>query len=76
MLDKLQAVANRYEEINSQLYQPEVAAQPDLYSALMKELGTLRPIAEAYQTYQAQQSRLQEAEELLADSSGHKELQQ
>jgi len=68
MIDRLQAVANRYEEVNNRLYQPEVTTQPELYSALMKEANELRPIAEAYSRYQEQQQRLTEAQEMLSDS--------
>ena len=74
MLDKLQAVANRYEEINSQLYQSEIASQPDLYNALLKEAAQLQPIADAYARLNAQKERLAEAQELLADSGSDKEL--
>ncbi len=76
MFSKLQAVVNRYEEINSQLYQPEVAAQPELYSALMKECAILRPIAEAYTAYTTVQGAITEAEELLAEAGGDKELRE
>ena len=76
MFSKLQAVVNRYEEINSQLYQPEVATQPELYNALMKECATLRPIAETYTAYEAAQEALAEAEDLLADSGGDRELRE
>ena len=74
MLDKLQTVANRYEEINTQLYQSEIAAQPDLYNALMKEANQLRPIADAYAAYNAEKARLADAQDLLTDSGTDKEL--
>ena len=74
MLDKLQAVANRYEEINTQLYQSEIASQPDLYNALLKESAQLQPIAEAYTHLCEQKNRLAEAHELLSDSGTDKEL--
>ena len=74
MLDKLQAVANRYEEINSQLYQSEVAAQPELYNTLLKESAQIQPIAEAYARLCEQKVRLFEAQELLSDSGADKEL--
>ena len=67
MLDKLRAVAQRYEEITNRLYQPEVTTQPELYSALMKEANTLCPIAEAYASYTAQQIRLDEVQDMLND---------
>ena len=74
MLDKLRGIAQRYEEITNRLYQPEVTTQPDLYSALMKEANALRPIADAYAQYTAQQARLSEAEEMLAETD--KDLRQ
>ena len=74
MLDKLRAVAQRYEEITNRLYQPEVATQPELYSALMKEANALRPVAETYAAYTAQQIRLNEARDMLNDSD--KDLRQ
>ena len=67
MMDKLQAVANRYEEITNRLYQPEVTTQPELYSALMKEANELRPIAEAYAAYLAHRTSMDEAREMMAD---------
>lgn len=76
MFEKLQAVANRYEEITNQLYQPEVAAQPDMYSALMKESAALRPVAETLAAYQAQQERFTQAQELMAECDGDRELHQ
>lgn len=74
MLDKLQAIAHRYEEINSQLYQSEIAAQPDLYNSLLKEASQLQPIADTYTRLCEQRNRLHEAQELLADSHTDKEL--
>ena len=74
MLDKLQAVAHRCEEINSQLYQAEVASQPELYNALLKEASQLQPIADAYARLCNQKHRLAEAQELLTDSGDDKEL--
>lgn len=68
MLHKLQSIVHRYEETTNRLYQPEVTTQPELYSALMKEANALRPIAEAYTAYSAQQTRLAEAEEMLTDA--------
>lgn len=74
MLDKLRGIAQRYEEITNRLYQPEVTTQPDLYSALMKEANALRPIADAYTEYVAQQARLAEADAMLTDAD--KDLRQ
>ena len=76
MLDKLQSIANRYEELNAQMYQSEIAAQPELYQALLKEANQLRPIAEAYAGLCAEKQRLCDAQELLADGGCDRELKQ
>ena len=71
MIDKLQAVANRYEEIENRLYQPEVTTQPELYQSLMKEANQLRPIVEVYTAYQQQQAALADAQEMLEIETDH-----
>ena len=76
MLDKLEIIANRYEEINSQLYQSEVAAQPELYNALLKEANQLQPIAETYARLCDEKRRLADAMECMAESRNDKELRQ
>ncbi len=76
MMDKLQAIANRYEEITNRLYQPEVTTQPDLYNALMQELNELRPVAEAYTAYRAQVQQKADAEELMASADCDADMRQ
>ncbi len=74
MIDKLQAVANRYEEINAQLYQSEVATQPDLYNALLKESAQLQPIVEIYTRLCEEKDRLIEAQDVMNDNGADREL--
>jgi len=74
MIDKLRAIAQRYEEITNRLYQPEITTQPDLYSALMKEANSLRPIADTYAEFITQQTRMTDAQEMLIETD--KELRQ
>ena len=76
MIDKLQVIANRYEEITAQLYQSEIAAQPDLYNTLLKEANQLQPIAEAYARLCAEKQRLSDAMDLLSESGNDKDLKQ
>lgn len=73
MINKLQAVANRYEEISSRLYQPEVTTDPAQYSALMKEANELQPLAEAYTEYRMLERTIAEVREMLK-SETDKEL--
>ena len=76
MVDKLQAIAHRYEEITNQLYQSEIAAQPDLYNALLKEANRLQPIAATYAQLCSEHQRLNDAMELMAECGNDKDLKQ
>lgn len=73
MINKLQAVADRYEEITNRLYQPEVTTDPVQYSALMKEANELQPLAEAYAEYRTLEQTISEVREMLK-SETDKEL--
>ena len=48
MLDKLQAVANRYEELCAKAEQPDFYADPARAAKLLKEKNDIEPIVEAY----------------------------
>ena len=76
MFEKLEALAQRYEEIQQNLYDPTVTAQPDLFASLMKQSRELQPIAEAYAAYTTVLERLNEAESLLTEAGDDKELRQ
>lgn len=76
MLEKLEALARRYEEIQQNLYDPTVTAQPELFASLMKQSRELQPIAEAYEAYVTAQRHLAEAESLLSEVGDDKELRQ
>ena len=76
MVDKIQAIAHRYEEITNQLYQSEIAAQSELYNALLKEANRLQPIAEAYARLCNENQRLNDAMELMTECGNDKDLKQ
>lgn len=65
MLDKLQAVKLRYEEINIKLQDPGVVSDNAQYCALMKEYKNLTPIVEKYDQYVNAKKSFDEAKELL-----------
>ncbi len=65
MLDKLQAVRNRYDEINNKLQDPSVITNNALYSTLMKDYKSLTPLVEAYDEYKAASEGFEEAKTLL-----------
>ena len=67
MLEKLQAVRDRFDEIGSLLQDPAVVTDPARFRALMKEHKTLAPIAEAFDAYRAAETAFCEAQSLLAE---------
>lgn len=75
MFENLQVFENRYEELNLKLYDPQSAADRELYAALMKEHKEITPIVEAYRAYQGCVESLAEAKELLEETS-EKELRE
>ena len=48
MLDKLQAVANRFEELCARSEQPDFYNDPKKAAKLLREKNDLEPIIEAY----------------------------
>ena len=67
MLDKLNALVLRWEDLEAQLSDPAVYGDTEKLRTVTRELKELGPVVETYQAYrQAQQSRA-EAEELLHD---------
>ena len=66
MLEKLQAVASRYEELCAKAEQPDFYADPARAAKLLKEKNELEPIVEAYTALRQSQEDQKEARELLA----------
>lgn len=65
MLDKLKNVEERYEKLNSELFDPDVVSDMDKYTALMKEVKNLTPIVEKYREYIKADNAVNEAKEML-----------
>ena len=65
MLEKLQDVENRYQEINHKLMDPSVISDNELYKNLMREYKNLTPIVEKYREYLKAHEAYEEAKELL-----------
>jgi len=65
MLDKLEGVNKRFEEIEAMLQQPDVAGDQERYRSLMKDYKYLTPIVEKYKEYKKAVSDMEEAKELL-----------
>ena len=67
MLDKLQAVERRFEEICFRSEQPDFYADPKKAAAFLRERNDLEPIIEAYRAYRKAEQDLRDAEELMSD---------
>jgi peptide chain release factor 1 len=69
MFEKLEKAALRMEEINRKLMQPDIVSDMQNYTALMQELKALTPVVEKYLEYMAAKKAMEEARELLGDST-------
>lgn len=76
MLDKLAAIEEKYEQINRQLFDPEVVKDMARYKKLMQEEKRLAPIVEKFREYKKAKSDLDEAKELLDAGCEDKELKE
>ena len=65
MLQQLQAVVRRQQELLHKLQEPNAAADPTLYAKLMKEYQRLEPIVQAYKAYEQTEKDYAEAKDLL-----------
>lgn len=65
MLNKLKGAEERFEEITSMLYNPDVISDMELYSSLLKEQKNLAPVVEKYREYKAAEEALDESKALL-----------
>jgi peptide chain release factor 1 len=67
MLEKLQALEQKYEELNSQMTDPQVLGDPQAYRKLAKAHSDLGSIVEKYREYRQVTADLEEAEMLLEE---------
>lgn len=69
MFEKLQEVEKRYEEVNELICKPEIIADMEQYTKLMKENKHLEPVVEKFREYKKTKKTYEESKELLGDSS-------
>ncbi len=67
MLNKLRAVADRYEELCFKMEQPDFYSDPKKAAALLREKNELEPVVEAYHAYSAALQEMRDAQELMSD---------
>ena len=67
MLDKLQAICNKYEELSAKSEQSDFYADPQKAAKLLREKNDLEPIVESFHAYNQAQQDMADAQELMAD---------
>ena len=67
MLEKLAAVANRFEELCARSEQPDFYNDPKKAAAILRERNDLEPIIDAYRAYRNAEQEMLDAEELMSD---------
>jgi len=68
ILQKLESLRDRYEEVGHLLSDPEVIGDQDKFRNLSKEYAELEEVAQTYSDYEQAQSDKEEAEVLASDS--------
>ncbi len=68
MIEKLEQISERYDELNQLLGDPAVASDPDQYRVFAKEHSELGAIVSCYRSYQKTTEDLEGSEEILRDT--------
>ena len=76
MIDKLASIEAKYENINSQLFDPDVVSDIEKYKSLMQEQKHLAPVVEKYREYKKTNADYEEAQELLNESGLDKDFRE
>lgn len=69
MFEKIEIFDKRYSELSQRLYEPAVAANPDEYQKIMKEIKSIEEIVLAYREYKSAIQTQNDSLELLNESN-------
>src|ERR1044071_661121 len=75
MLDKLEQIVSRYEELTQELSSPELLSNPSAYAKAAKQHRTLEEVVQKYQTWKSLKAELAGARELM-DTSDDDEMRE
>jgi len=67
LLDKLETIYNRWEEIGEQIVQPDVVADMKRFVKLNKDYKDLQPVVDAYRQYKNILSNIENAKDVLTN---------
>src|SRR4026208_2508565 len=75
MLDKLEQIVSRYEELTQELSSPELLSNPSAYGKAAKQHRTLEEVLQKYQAWKGLKAELADARELL-DAADDEEMRE
>ena len=75
MLDKLEQIVSRYEELTQELSSPELLSNPSAYAKAAKQHRTLEEVVRKYQSWKSLKAELADARELM-DTSDDEEMRE
>ena len=75
MLDKLEQIVSRYEELTQELSSPELLSNPSAYGKAAKQHRTLEEVVKKYQVWKSLKAELADARELM-DTSDDEEMRE
>lgn len=76
MFKKIDIFEKRYDELSKQLYDPDVVSDASRYGDIMRELKSIEKIVLKYREYKQAQNDMNDALEILQDSSADSELKE
>ena len=65
MIEKLQEVENRFEEVNELVCNPDIVSDQEKYTKLMRELKHLTPVVEKFREYKKAKQTEEESRAML-----------
>lgn len=74
MFDKIQVLANRYDELSNKICEPDIISDTNKYREIMKEYKSLEPIVIKFREYKTAKNTEDEAKQLLKDGGLDKDF--
>jgi len=67
MLEKLNAINEKYKTLEKRMQEPEVYSDPALYAKIAREQKEIQPVVDAFRRYEKAQNDMEGARDLLSD---------
>ena len=65
MFEKIEEISRKYEQICNKLMQPDIVSDHKLYTSLIQEQNSIKPLVEAYIEYRKCEDEIETAKQLL-----------